>query len=449
MPELVRKKAAQDIAEAEVARAAAAILEGDFALARKYAAAARRRFSRRGNARWAEIASLARLRADALAALANKARKPVLRLPRELSELALRLAELGLRDEAAVARLLAVRLHLRCGAGDEAETLLSQVPKPRQTTPIDHRMLLRLCRAELAVATGRRRAALAQARAGLTELSAIRDRMGGLDLVCGTAVHGQELGRLGVKLVLGGRRDQSQARQLFAWQELRAQVYRYEPLPVIEDPVLARHITEMRQVQGTIQRKRLHGESVSALEKRYGALQSEARRLGWYTSPWGKPRPVATNDEIVEALGDRVLASVVSDGETLFCLIIRDGEFSLTKLGDRAEVIETVRQLHADLDALAPDHLPPMLAEAVAGSASRRAEKLDKLLRASLTEQFADRELVIIPIGPLCTCSRGRVLPSLRGRPLTVAPSAMKRPHASPVLLAGGPGVPGAIGEVS
>ncbi|WP_370945304.1 CHAT domain-containing protein [Amycolatopsis sp. cg5] len=455
MPELVRMKAAQDIAEAEVARAAAAILEGDFELARKYAATARRRFLRRGNARWAAVASLARLRAGALGALANQARKPPPRLLRELSELAPRLAELGLRDEAAAARLLAVRLHLRRGAVDEAETLLSQVPKPRQTTPIDHRMLLRLCRAELAVATGRSRAALAQARAGLTELGAIRDRMGGLDLVCGTAVHGQELGRLALKLVLGGRRDQSQAKQLFAWQELtRAQVYRYEPLPVIEDPVLARHITEMRQVQGTIQRNRLHGESVSALEKRYSALQSEARRLGWYTSPWGKPRPVATNDEIVEALGDRVLASVVSDGETLFCVIIRDGEFSLTKLGDRAEVIETVKQLHADLDALAPDHLPPMLAEAVAGSASRRAEKLDKLLRASLTEQFADRELVIIPIGPLYVLPWA-VLPSLRGRPLTVAPSAtawlsaMKRPHASPVLLAGGPGVPGAIGEVS
>jgi CHAT domain-containing protein len=61
--------------------------------------------------------------------------------------------------------------------------------------------------------------------------------------------------------------------------------------------------------------------------------------------------------------------------------------------------------------------------------------------------------LVIVPIGPLYAVPWG-ALPSLRGRAVSIVPSATawvaasSRPRAVPVLLAGGPGVPGSIGEV-
>lgn len=444
----------QDIAEAEVARAAAAILENDFRLARRFADAARRRFLRRGNIRWAEIAALTKLRADAIDALGNRNRRPTATLPARLSEVAVRLAALGLRDEAAAARLLAVRVHLRRDDVEAAEELLAQVPKPRQTTPVDHRMLLRLCRAELAVATDRRRSALAQARAGLTELGQIRDRMGGLDLLCGTAVHGQELGRLALRLVVDRARNQTGARSVFAWLErTRAQVYRYEPLPIIEDPVLAKHITEMRQVQRSIQQNRLAGKPVSTLEHRYAWLQGEASRLGWYTSRWGRPRPVCSPEEVAARLGDRVLVSLVVDGDSLAAVVVRDGKFRLVRLGPLAEVVEAAKQLHADLDALAPDHLPERLAQAVIGSAHRRADLLDRMVIDPLGDLLGERQLVIVPIGPLYALPWS-ALPSLRGRPVSITPSATAwvtasgRPRSATVLLAGGPGVPGAIGEV-
>jgi hypothetical protein len=454
LPGLHANGGAQDIAEAEVARAAAAILENDFQLAGKFADAARRRFLRRNNIRWAEIAALTKLRADTAAALGNPKRRPAATLPAKLSELAIRLADLGLRDEAAASRLLAVRVHLRRKDIEAAQALLKQVPKPRQTTPVDHKMLLRLCRAELAVAMGRPRSALAQARAGLTELGLIRDKMGGLDLLCGTAVHGQELGRLALRLVVGGARNQRGARSMFAWLErTRAQVYRYEPLPIIEDPVLAKHLTEMRQVQRAIQQSRLEGHSVTALELRYAWLQGEASRLGWYTSRWGRPRPVCSPDEVAERLGDRVLVSLTVDGESLAAIVVRDGKFRLVKLGPLAEVVEAGKQLHADLDALAPDHLPELLAEAVIGSARRRAALLDRLVIDPLSDLLGDRQLVIVPIGQLYALPWG-ALPSLRGRPVSIVPSAtawvsaLGRRGDGLVLLAGGPGVPGAIGEV-
>ncbi|MDT8910187.1 CHAT domain-containing protein [Amycolatopsis sp. PS_44_ISF1] len=456
LPALRDNGSGQYIAEAEVARAAAALLEGDFALARQFASAARRRFLRRGNRTWAEIAGLARLRADVHKILAGDGAKSTPRLPRELVALAERLAALGLRDETAVARLLAVRLLLRRKEITEAAAVLARVPKPRATTPVDHRMLHRLCRAELAVATDRPRSALAQARAGLRELGMIRDRMGGLDLVCGTAVHGAELGRLAMRLVLRrARRNAAGARRMFAWLErTRAQVYRYEPLPVIEDPALARNITEMRHLQRRIQRARLEGEPVKALEQSYAHLQQEASRLGWHTSKWGRPRPVATPDEVVRHLGERVLVSLVPHNGQLYSVVVDRGTFRLLKLGPLADIVETATQLHADLDALAPDLLPPPLAEAVGASAHVRADKLDRLISASLVKTLDDRELVIVPIGQLYAMPWG-ALPSLRGRAVSIAPSATawiaakRRTAEGPVLLAGGPGVPGSVGEVS
>jgi tetratricopeptide (TPR) repeat protein len=453
LPQLHENRLVQDVAEAEVVRAAAAILQGDFDLARQLAGAARQRFLRRGNERWAEVAALAKLRANAVEALDSE-RRPARRLPVELVEHAGRLAELGLRDEAAVARLLAVRLHLRRGAVDAAEELLAQIPKPRQTTPIDHVMLLRLCRAELAVAKGSSRSALAQARAGFAELSWVRDRMGGLDLVCGTAVHGQELGRVAVGLVLDRARGHAGARRLFAWQErTRAQVYRYEPLPAIADPVLARLITEMRHVQRIAQQTRLEGKPVAGMEQRYGQLQREASRLGWYTSPWGRPRPVSTPEEVAAHLGDRVLVSIVGHRDTLSAVIVRDGRFRLVRLGPLDETVEITKQLHADLNVLAPDQLPKPLVAAVTASAEKRANLLDRLLVHPLADAIGDRELVVVPMGPLYALPWA-ALPSLRGRPLSIAPSATawltaaERHRPEPVVLVGGPGVPGAIGEV-
>ncbi|HVW44680.1 MAG TPA: CHAT domain-containing protein, partial [Amycolatopsis sp.] len=420
---------------------------------RQFATAARRRFLRRGNERWAEVAALAKLRADATQALGGSARPPR-RLPLDLVEHAGRLAELGLRDEAAVARLLAVRLQIRRGSVDAAEDLLARVPKPRQTTPVDHVMLRRLCRAEVAVAKGSTRSALAQARAGLAELSRVRDRMGGLDLVSGTAVHGQELARLALGLVLDHARGDAGARRLLSWQELtRAQVYRYEPLPAIADPVLAKLITEMRNVQRIAQQNRLEGAPVAGLEHRYVQLQREATRLGWYTSPWGKPRPVSSPEEVAKQLGERVLVSLVGHHDQVSAVVLRDGRFRIVRLGPLAETVEITSQLHADLNVLAPDHLPVPLVTAVTRSAEKRAMLLDELLVRPLLAAIGDRELVIVPFGPLYALPWS-ALPSLRGRPLSIAPSAtawvtaaeQRRPD--PVVLVGGPGVPGAIGEV-
>jgi tetratricopeptide (TPR) repeat protein len=434
IPMLRAQHAGQDLAEAELARAAAALLDGSVRDARRRARAAERSFTRRGNTRWAAVAALVAMRAETAAALAAGRVPP--RLPVRAVKLAESLRALLMEDETGLALLLAVRLEARRGDPASAEVLLDQLPPRRATTPLDHVMLLRLCRAELAVARGDRRRALAEARRGLVELGRARDRMGGLELVCGTAIHGQRLGELAVRLVLNGPRRS--ARQLFGWLErTRAQVYRYEPMPAIDDPVLAEKVSALRSLRRAVQLERVGGRPARRQERRAAALEREVLRQGWYTTPWGRPRPVASLAEVSAALGERALVSFAVSGDELVAVVVADGRTRLARLGSAAEAAEWAHRLHADLDALAPDGLAPTVAAVVAGSAWRSADVLDTRLCLPLERFTGRRELVIVPTGALYAVPWGS-LPSLRGRPVVVAPSATAWLSAERAAAGGG-----------
>ncbi|HET9141044.1 CHAT domain-containing protein [Actinophytocola sp.] len=456
LPVLRRLRLSQDLAEAEIVRAAAALLQGELELARAMASSAHRRFVKRGSAPWAEVAALTRMQTETSAALGGQDNKAS---PTRAERLAERLAELGLTDEAAKATMLGVRLALRQGSIETAARMLDQVPPPSKIAPTDHKMLRRLCRAELSLARGDHKRVLSEARAGLDELSRVRDRMGGLDLLCGTAIHGYELGRLAVRLVLDGARTQRDARRLLGWQErTRAQIYRYEPLPVIDDPELASRVAELRGVLRTLQQARVERRSVTvtALERRSAVLQREVSRLGWHTSQWGRPRPVCPPEAIIDRLGDRALVSFAGPGDTLAAVVVAGGRTDLVRIGPLRETLETAKQLHADLDALAPDELVAPLAAAVSESANRRLTRLDALL-APVVDRLGDRDVVIVPGGGLYQVPWGS-LPSLRGRPLTVAPSATAWVGATDrrvpdggrdVVLVCGPGLPESVTELT
>ncbi|MBC6448914.1 CHAT domain-containing protein [Actinokineospora xionganensis] len=450
LPMLRKQRAGQDAAEVEVTLAAAELLQGNAERARQWARRAERRFTRRGNARWAAVAALAAMRAqtdEALARGRSSAAHSVAAI-----KLADRLRSLMLEDEAALALMLAIRLELLRGDVTSAEILIDQMPAGRPTTPVDNQMMARLCRAELAVARGERRRALAEARAGLTVLGKARDRMGGLELVCGTAIHGRKLGELAIQLVLDGRR--TDPRRLFTWlEQTRAQVYRYEPLPTIADSEMATKAAELRHVRRALQLDRLAGRPVGKLDKLAAALQRDVVRLGWHTSAWGSPRPVASLDEVSVALGDRALVEFAMSRGHVVAVVVAAGRTRLIRLGAAADAAEPAARLHADLDALAPDTLPAAIVDVVRGSAERSAEALDRQLIRPLMAAVGDRELVIVPTGSLYAVPWG-VVPSLQGRPVVVAPSATAwlaahRAVAPPgrTLLARGPLLTGDVVE--
>jgi tetratricopeptide (TPR) repeat protein len=452
LPQMRRQGDHRNLAVAELTRASAALVDGDHATARRFAGSARRRLLR-SSPSWAAIAALIGLRSQAVDALRRPKVPPA--LPARALGLADELAALRLADESAMARMLAVRLLIRRRDAGEAARQLALVPAPRQVTPVDHRMLLRLCRAELAVATGRRRSAFGQANGGLAELSRVRDRMGGLELVSGTAVYGRELGELAVRLVLDQRR--SAARRLFVWLErTRAQIYRYEPLPPLDDPELTERVQRYRMLSRELREARLRGERPGELITRHAALQREVQRLGWGDGPWGRARPIAELDDVVAELGDRALLSFVVSGQRIAAVVVIDGRVRLVRLGAMADVTNAARELRADLDALSPDHLPGPIAAAVTASARVRAARLDEQLLGPLAGVLGDRELVVVPTGDLYAVVWG-ALPSLRGRPVSVAPSAtawltamrtQARSPADRTVLAAGPHLRAAEAEI-
>jgi CHAT domain-containing protein/tetratricopeptide (TPR) repeat protein len=445
-----QRSVAREQARVELYRASAALMNDELGLARQMAAVARRGMRRAGCQTCVANAVIIGLQADTRDALRSG------EVPVGLARRAIRVAEKmplpRLTEQAATARMLAVRLDIRRGNLKRAVETLRKVPRPGQLTPIDYRMLRRLCRAELAVAQGNRAKALTEIRSGLTELDGVRDRMGGLDLVSGTALHGQELADLAVKLVL----ERGDARRLFVWLErTRAQTYRYEPLSAGTDPELAARVAEVRGLGQAIQEAQHDGHPIAGLRAKYNERLREAQRLGWHTGRWGRPRPVAGLGEVVARLGERAMVSFAASGDELVAVVIAGGECRLVRLGSAEAAAESARVLNVDLDALAPDNLPERLAEVVMASARKQADKLDAQLIRPLAEVFGDRDLIIVPTGSLYAVPWG-VLPGLRGRPTVVAPSATawlaaeltKSPRARKIVLVRGPGLAGARGEL-
>ncbi|MET0134103.1 MAG: CHAT domain-containing protein, partial [Kibdelosporangium sp.] len=445
-----QRSVTRDLADVELFRAAAAFMTGQLDLARRMAASARRRMRRWGCETCVANATLIGLRVDTLQALRTG------RISRSLPGRVLRFADglptPRLADQAALARMLAVRLEIRRGHADVAAEIFRGVPRSGRLTPIDHRMLRRLCRAELAVAQGERSSALAEIRAGLADLDQVRDRMGGLELLSGTALHGQELGDLAVRLVL----DVGNARRLFSWLErTRAQTYRYEPLAGVDDPQLAERIAEVRSLTQSIHQAQHDGHPTAALRSRRAERLREANRLGWHTGRWGKPRPVAGLADVISQLGDRALVSFASSDDSLVAVVVVDGNVQLARLGSATAAAEAARMLNVDLNALAPDHLHEALVQVVSASARKQADLVDAQLVQPLVELIGERDLVIVPTGALYAVPWG-VLPTLRSRPAVVAPSATawlaaERAGNWPdgrTVLVHGPGLPAAVGEI-
>ncbi len=440
----------RELTDVELYRAAAALMNEELDLARSLAGSASRRMRQVGCQTCIANAALIGLRADVREALRSGD------VPATLPSRALRIARTmavpRLADQAAVARMLAARLEIRRGKLARAAELVRQIPRPRQLTPIDHRMLRRLCRAELAAVQRQPAKALTEIRTGLAELDKVRDRMGGLELVSGTAAHGQELGDLAIRLVLAG----ANPKRLFEWLErTRAQTYRYEPVAGGEDPELAERVAEVRSLTQSIHQAQHDGHPTAALTARRNERLREAHRLGWHTGRWGKPRPVAGLSEVGEQLKGRALITFAASEDELVAVVLVDGEARMVRLGSATRAAERARMLNADLNALAPDHLPGALVQVVSGSARKQADLIDQQIVRPLGQLIGDRDLVIVPTGSLYAVPWG-VLPSLLSRPTVVAPSATAWLAAEQAgtrrggrtVLVRAPGLPAAVGEI-
>jgi CHAT domain-containing protein len=138
--------------------------------------------------------------------------------------------------------------------------------------------------------------------------------------------------------------------------------------------------------------------------------------------------------------------------------VVADGRARFVELGDYATVTEAQRRLLAALTALSGRGMSDRLLTAVSRSLRSEVDLLDTLLLAPIRPLLGDRALVVVPTRTLTTLP-WPLLPSLAGRPVSVAPSATvwhtarlarrSGPVAHrPPLLVAGPRLAHAAGEI-
>jgi CHAT domain-containing protein len=453
-----RQRLDYDLAEAELARAEAALAVGEPAVARRWAAAAQRRFRRQGNDACAWAAELTRLRAQSLS---PGRRAPIAAEARLLAE---RLRDHGLANDAALAELLAARALLAAGRTDEAGQL-TRIGRRRPETPLTITLLRRLVRAELAERAGQTGTALAELRAGLAVVQARRGQLGSIDLQTGTGALGAELASTGLRLAL----DRKSAPLVFAWLERsRAQAFRARPVRPPADQRAATNLAELRQLSRVIREAELAGSRDPSMIARRSELLREIREHGWQASGLGDVTAQAGLGELSAALADsgQALVGILARQGQMLAVVVRHRSARLIELGDLETAAEAARRLNADLDTLAGRMMPARLESVIRQSIRHQADVLTAEIIKPLRSSLGDDGVVFVPAGPLAGVPWS-VLPDLRGRPVTVSPSASSwlaawrrgqaaaarpragRPQAAPPLLLAGPDLEYAAAEVT
>ena len=443
-----------DLAQAELTRSLAALAAGDLATAGRWAAAAERRFRRRGNDAWSCVAEFTRLRARSVSSRRQAA------IAAEALVLAGRLRDRGLNQDADRAELLAARALLAAGRPGEARQRIAVVRRRGSAVPLDISLMRRLARAELAEREGRAGTALAELRGGLAMVQARRGRLGSLDLQTGTAALGADLAAAGLRLAL----DRRSAPLVFAWLERsRAQAFRVRPVRPPADPRAAADLAELRQLSYLTRQAELNGHRDPAAIARRAELQREIRERSWQASGLGEAFAQASPGEVAAALDEsgQSLVSILTRHGRLHAVVLRHGAMRLVVLGDAAAAEEAARRLNADLDTLAGRRLPARLETVMGESIRKQTEVLTAEIVAPLRPLLGDDGVVLILTGALAGIPWS-LLPDLRGRPVTVCPSASSwlaawrrgraaagAPRANAPVLVAGPDLQHAAGEVT
>ena len=130
------------------------------------------------------------------------------------------------------------------------------------------------------------------------------------------------------------------------------------------------------------------------------------------------PRP----GQLAEALSGAALVELIEFEGTLTALTLSGARLGRHRLGELAPITEQLDWLRFALTRLAASRRTPEEHTQVAG-ARASAETLDRLVLQPLAEAIGNRAVVLVPTGALHAVPWA-MLPSMRGRPLVVSPSA-------------------------
>lgn len=169
----------------------------------------------------------------------------------------------------------------------------------------------------------------------------------------------------------------------------------------------------------------LSGRPTAALAARQEALENAVRQRARFAtgvlSATSAPSPSAA--VLRRALGDHALVEVIGDGDALHAAVVTQGGVRLRRLGDANLVAHELDRLGFALRRIAQARGSDTSRAAAVDAAAAGAERLDALLLAPVAMDIGCRPVVLVPTGGLHAVPWA-LLPTARGRPVTVAPSA-------------------------
>jgi hypothetical protein len=272
--------------------------------------------------------------------------------------------------------------------------------------------------ASLHVAAGERAQAKRQLSSAARRLSAAQSGSASLDLRTARALHGVRLAALDLDLSLPG----GSSGVLETLERWRSATDRLATLGRSGDAELAELTEQLRSVHAQL-RADPEPSATRDLTKRAVSLERQIRARDWALSsstrtPAAIPVRVREGRQALDA-ADRDLIWLFTRGERIHALALIGGRASVRDVMPRAEAEELARRVRVDLRAAATRNLGP-LSQAVWGSLRSSVEQLD---RALIRPWKSTRGGLVLVTCPEVSALPWALLPSLTGRPLTVARS--------------------------
>ena len=424
-------------AEAQLRVARVALLADDFPAADGAAGQAVASFRRQQRTGWAARAVVVRVEARLHGGSVTDEDL------RQVRRAAMTLERLALTTEAVEGHLVAGRAGVALERTSWAASSFDRAHALARGASMLTRLRGRMAAAAAASMRDDRSRALRHCRDGLADLQRHRRQLGSTELRVLASAHGVELGQIALRMMT---RSTSQV-EVFNWMERN----RAAALMTVQRSNVDDFVEEFELLRSMQAQIRAAGGGSPGLIARHSALEQRLRRLTWETTSTSDSasRPIPTG-ELRQLLGDRLLVEYgVLDGE-LFAAVVSGRDVLVSRLGPVQVVRDEVEKLSFSLRSL----LRPAPSGATAARirlARSRIGHLRELLVRPLNLP-TERELVIVPVDVLQSVP----WPALHSAPLALSPSASfwagtrrrARSGSDTVLLAAGPQLPAAEGEV-
>ncbi|MFI7701223.1 CHAT domain-containing protein [Nonomuraea sp. NPDC049480] len=433
-------------AELLLTAAECALAAGRAPAALDRARAAVRLFERQRRPWWRVHARLVLAQAQFAAGPPNEA------LLRDAARCARELAALS-SSRLPLSRLVAGQIALALGRTGEAEEHLGVAAGARRGGPALSRTAGWLAEALRAEAAGDHRRLMRACRRGLELINEYRATLGSSELRAQAGAHGAELAGLAQRHALRLNRP----RLLLSWSERwRAGALVIPPVRPPDDEELQADLAAMRMVTSRLAEAQAQGLPTAALRREQLRLERAARDRARRAHGGDRIVPFSFDlPRLRDELGDRLLLELVDVAGELHVLVCGGaGPVRMVAAGRTEQAGRQVDLVRFSLTRLAHGRSTLTPAQLL-GQLDAAGQELERLLLGDAVRLLGDREVVIVPPGRLQAVPWA-LLPGLRGRVVSVAPSAAfwlrargTRAQGTGVALIRGPGLPSEGAEVA